>query len=157
IGYACGETTTSLDYVRCLDQDGNNWAAPVVIDNTDWPSIHALAVINGNPAVAYVTNTKGDYSVSDLWYRSATEASGGSWNAATRIDTALERPSLVEVDGHPAIAYSNAGDYRLRYIRATDVDGTAWPVATTLDAAESGVGLSMQVVDGNPAIGFEAS
>jgi len=58
-----------------------------------------------------------------LWRRA-------KWHAVTVVqDTSIEWPSLLEVDGRPAIAYSSGSGEtgHLEYLRANDALGQAWP------------------------------
>ncbi|GEM_PF-1077868 len=59
------------------------------------------------------------------------------------------------VNGNPAIAYYDATNGDLKFVRATDADGTAWGTPVTVDAADNvGQYTSLLVVNGYPAIAY---
>jgi hypothetical protein len=59
------------------------------------------------------------------------------------------------VNGNPAIALYDATNGDLKFIRATDADGTAWGTPVTVDATGNvGQYTSLQVVNGYPAIAY---
>jgi PKD repeat protein len=62
---------------------------------------------------------------------------------------------LTVVNGYPAIAYFDYGNWDLKYVRASDEDGITWGTPLTI-AAYSQVGghPSLVVVNGNPAISY---
>lgn len=62
---------------------------------------------------------------------------------------------LAVVNGNPAIAYHSVTG-AVRFVRATDVDGTAWgaPVNVVASTSTSFSYLSFAVVNGNPAIAW---
>jgi uncharacterized delta-60 repeat protein len=67
--------------------------------------------------------------------------------------------SLAVVDGNPAVSYYDATNGDLKYVRATDVTGSAWAAPVTVDTGGPGtviVGISpsLAVVDGCPAISY---
>jgi hypothetical protein len=63
--------------------------------------------------------------------------------------------SLQVVNGNPAISYYDASTLDLKFVRATDANGTAWGSPQTIDATGNvGQYSSMQVVNGNPAIAY---
>jgi uncharacterized repeat protein (TIGR01451 family) len=63
--------------------------------------------------------------------------------------------ALEIVNGNPAISYYDFSNGALRYVRATDVNGTAWGTPVSVDTA-GGVGeyTSLTIVSGNPAISY---
>jgi hypothetical protein len=59
------------------------------------------------------------------------------------------------VNGNPAIAYYNAAEKRLQFIRASNANGTAWNAPVTVDVSGFvGPYSSLQIVNGNPAISY---
>jgi len=121
----------------------------------------SVAIINGNPAISYQRAFYG------LYYIRANNADGTDWpefSAAEdgQLDSyggAGKGTSLQEVDGAPAVSYFCdifVGDEpgEIKYIRATDGDGTAWNTPVVIESptgTDSGY-TSMAVVNGNPAI-----
>jgi hypothetical protein len=151
------DTNDELHYSRANDVQGVSWAAPIVVNTTgnvgQYPS---LAVVNGFPAIAYydVTNVR-------LMYVRATNANGTAWGAPVVVDDPAgainvgQYNSLVVINGNPAIAYYDVSNGDLKYVRATDANGTAWAAPAILDATgNTGQYASMTVVNGNPAISY---
>ncbi len=138
-----------LKFVRADDASGTTWGAPVsVVDVTGNAGLRfSMQVVNGNPAIAYDDQVGGA-----LKYVCATDASGTSWG--TPVIAATPNPgsvSLLVVNGNPAIAYSSSG---LKYVRASNVSGSSWNTPTSVVSSISVTDVSMQVVNGVPAIVF---
>jgi len=79
--------TSELVYQRGSDASGSAWDSPIVLDDDDINGGTNLAVVNGNPAIAYTANN----GVEELRYIRSTDDDGdssGDWpvNAATLID-----------------------------------------------------------------------
>ena len=72
------------------------------------------------------------------------------------LDTAsvlVGRSSLAVVNGNPAMSYSFAP--ALKYVRASDANGTSWNTPVTVDSTGTvGEFNSLAVVNGNPAIAY---
>lgn len=148
-------TNRDLKYIRALDVSGNSWGSALSIDVTgNVGQYTSLQIINGNPAVSYydATNT-------DLKYIRSTDASGTSWAAAITTDATAASVgsynSLQTVNGNPAISYFDGTSLDLKYVRASDVSGSAWALPISIDVTGSvGSYTSLQVVNGNPAISY---
>jgi PKD repeat protein len=65
---------------------------------------------------------------------------------------------LAVVDGNPALAWSDSGAGMLRYIRATNAEGTAWGPRVTVYGMvmQPGDAVSLAVVAGRPAIALRS-
>jgi hypothetical protein len=149
-------TNTSLKFIRAKDPTGMEWETPLTLDSTDDVGAHgSLAVINGNPAISYHDTTNGD-----LKYIRATDATGTAWGTPLTVDTGDTAnvgtyTSLMVVDGYPAISYYDTTNGDLKYIRASDANGTTWGAPLTPDSMGSvGTYSSLQVVNGRPAISY---
>ncbi len=146
-----------LNYSRANDVQGVSWAGTVKVATAgNVGQFTSLAVVNGFPAIAYydVTNVR-------LMYVRATNANGTAWGAPVVVDdppgaiNVGQYTSLVVINGNPAIAYYDVSNGDLKYIRATDANGTTWGAPAILDATgNTGQFLSMAVVNGNPAISY---
>ncbi|MFT3982245.1 MAG: T9SS type A sorting domain-containing protein [Ferruginibacter sp.] len=146
-----------LHFSRANDAQGVSWAAPISVTTTgDIGQYASLAIVNGFPAISYydVANVR-------LMYVRATNANGTAWGAPVVVHdppgttNVGQYTSLVVINGNPAIAYYDATNNDLKYVRATDADGTAWGTPLTLDATgNTGSYLSMANVGGNPAISY---
>jgi LPXTG-site transpeptidase (sortase) family protein len=63
--------------------------------------------------------------------------------------------SIAVVNSNPAISYYDSIMGDLKYVRATNANGTAWGTPVVVDAAEdTGATTSLAVVNGNPAISY---
>lgn len=157
------QTNGDLKYVRASNAGGTVWGAPVTLDSTGAVGWHSsLTVVDGYPAVSYHDVTNGD-----LKYVRASDASGAVWGTPRVVDSAGLLvglySSLKVVDGHPAISYQNNVYFdatlqkmiygSVKYVRATDTTGTNWgsPLSVT---NFGGIGTSLAVVDGHPAISY---
>ncbi len=148
-------TNADLKYIRATNVNGTAWAAPVIVDAPGLVGLYAsLKVVNGNPAIAYYDQTN-----TDLKYARATDANGSAWGVPTLLEFSASNrgqfTSLEVVNGSPAISYYDLSTQDLRYIRATDANGSGW--AASLAVATGGtIGqyTSLAVINGNPAISF---
>ena len=113
----------------------------------------SLAVVKGNPAIAYYDQTNGD-----LKYVRANNANGSSWGTPVTVDSGGvvgSLPSLGVVNGRPAISYYDSSNSDLKYVRASDSSGSGWGTPVTVDSGGSvGSYSSLAVVSGNPAISY---
>lgn len=145
-----------LRYCRSNDARGVSWTSPITVTSAgNIGQYTSLAVVNGNPAIAYydVTNTR-------LMYVRATDADGTAWGAPVVLDApgatnVGQYAKLIVVNGNPAIAYYDATNGDLKYVRATNANGSAWAAPQVLDATgTTGQYPSMSIVNGNPAISY---
>jgi hypothetical protein len=86
----------------------------------------------------------------------ADDADGSTWPAPSIVEAGQvgTYPTLLIVNGRPAIAYKDDANQALKYIRAVDADGTSWGTSLTLVPEDVGDFLSMALVNGNPAIAY---
>lgn len=117
-----------------------------------------------------LTNTSSQAAV-ELQYEGGTVANplqvgsvnvrGASWVAGGVVESTQaaanvgEEASSMVVSGFPAIAYYDATNQDLKYVRALDARGSAWGIPVTV-ASRGNVGRnpSMQIINGNPAISY---
>lgn len=144
-----------LKFIRAGDALGTgSWNAPqIVTDDSLLQAVDAsLAVINGNPAIAYY-----NWSEARLQYSRATSETGSEWllDPVTIRDAACFYPSLCEVDGHPAVAYRTAG-FDIWYQRAVDNSGTEWSaLPRDIDeGADDHWNPSLAVISGIPGVAY---
>ena len=128
-------------------------ATPLDVDVTDEVGRStSLAIVDGNPAVAYFDETN-----LNLEFVRASDISGSTWNSPVTVDNSGNVSgsfiSLVVVDGNPAIAYRDNAD-GIQYVRATDATGSSWGTPVDIDGSISGGSPSMEIVNGNPAVAF---
>lgn len=125
------------------------------------------AIINGNPAMAF-THLDPIDGTRSLRYSRAEDAAGVSFPEAVVVDGTVPTtgwaPSLAVIAGRPAVAYHrfhNSGGtnlVELRFVVASDPDGTSWdPPITVLSDLEAPNGFTapcLAEVAGAPAIAF---
>jgi len=159
------ETNGDLKYVRASNTAGTSWNAPVTVDSTGDVGKHtSITIVNGNPAICYYDKTNGD-----LKYIRASNTAGTAWNAPVTVDSTGdvgEHTSITIVNGNPAICYkgftksdfSNMGFSDLKYVRASNANGTIWNTPVSVNSAafagEYGEYTSITIVNGNPAISY---
>jgi hypothetical protein len=155
----------NLYYRRATSPGGDTageWSDPIaVIDASgfaDGPP--SLAIINGNPAVAYYNDFTGR-----IHYKRAQNTTGaliGDWPVGSvQVSPAGSSPNpqckLLEVNGRPAICFPDNFTGALAYMRAQDADGINWPPDTVDIGAFFGDTPSypdMQLVNGLPAVAY---
>jgi len=155
-------TNGSLKYVRAENADGTSWGTPITLDdNGNFYAGHwaSLAVINGNPAVAYEEDLgSGNY---DLTFIRASDSTGTNWNTPVVADANYPAQgghmSLKLINENPAIAYSYWSNETkdLMYVRATNADGSSWGTPLVLDS-EGDVGqyCSLKELYQGPGISY---
>lgn len=175
-----GSFETTVHYTSATNAEGTAWTAPVQLagpyENGTAISVLvgiSLLEVDGNPAVAYLHQTKDGNNKrnGDLHFLRATDPAGSNWPAPVVVDDVevndLEmaglRPSMKTINGNPAIAYfSQEADTEidtLRYVRATDASGSAWPAPQDLDTGTvtSYSRITLETIAGNPAISCAAN
>ena len=114
-------------------------AGPVTVDSdgeTGW-FLH-MAIIAGRPAIAYTDFGTSEMADGDLTYVIADDAFGTTWGDPVVVDSDGDTghdPSLVLVNGNPAIAYQKFDDEKLLYVRASDNTGSAWGSPLDVDSS----------------------
>lgn len=149
-------TNSTLKFIRATNATGTTWGTPEDF-NDNHGSYTSSTLVNGNPAVAYY-----NASNTSLMYSRANDPQGTSWSEPILVEISGTNDygthaSLKVVNGNPAIAYADATNGDLRYIRATDVNGTTWGSAVNVDNIGTGIlghYTSMEIVNGNPAITY---
>lgn len=144
-----------LRYVQALDSEGSVWGTPLTVDGEGITGLHtSLAVVNGKPAIGYR-----DSDNDELRYVRATDTDGSAWGTPITVDSNADNIStplsLAVVNGNPAISYQDPTDLDLRFVRATNANGSAWNAPLTLDSVgDTGKDCSLAVVNGNPAVSY---
>lgn len=162
---------TALKYVRALDADGDSWSQPLTLASNDIGPVFSLQVAAGNPAIAFHTQAGGN-----LKLIRAQNSAGSAWGTPVVVDNtrACQYPSLCVVDNNPAIAYQDRNETTLCFIRASDTLGATWGSATVLDRGQpinatrgawastvkthqAGQYASLAMIDGHPAVAYQAA
>ena len=158
IAYYSGASKT-LSFARASDVDGTSWPVTHTVDSTGNVGLFAsLAVVDGHPAIAYYDGTTVGHG--HLKYVRAANADGTSWGMPITVDSAGDTgwySSLAVVNGQPAIVYFDInGGGHLRYVRATNMDGTAWGITHTVDSQVNPTQSAriLTIVNDNPAIAY---
>ncbi|MBN1268255.1 MAG: hypothetical protein JXB04_01590 [Kiritimatiellae bacterium] len=152
-----------LLFRRATDPLGISWADAVTVYTNDDAFYPSLALVNGNPAIAFSSGAGSD---AVLCYVRALNAIGSAWGDVVELSTNHATLgcdnvcSLAVVAGYPAIAFQPSGDMAdpdLQYVRATDVNGTNWgAIAAIADGGMNNDVFSpvLRIVNGNPAIAY---
>ena len=123
---------------------------------TGWyPDLEEVA---GFPAVAYHDH-KNTGTPGEIRYIRATDAQGSAWGAPIILGVCGQyggHPSLLVVDGMPAVAYADGANSAIQYMRATDAEGAAWGSAVKVadDPWERPGFVSLCLIAGNPAVAY---
>ena len=110
-------TGHKLKFIRATDASGTTWGAPQILDS-GLVYTHSLAVVDGNPAIAY-----GSLLVHEgNRFVRATDASGSNWGTPVVID-GINNPCLqTDALGKPIVASFDEG--RLEFVRAPEFPDT---------------------------------
>lgn len=111
----------------------------------------SLAIVSGNPAVAYADFSKGDI----IFARNSAVDGSGTWTTSTVSTQYGTDLSLAVINGRPALSCYMSG--QLRYFRNSAADGSGTWTAATVDINDNSGGYdgtSLSVVDGRPAIAY---
>ena len=147
--YTDGQTT-EVKFVRATDPFGDAWGTATTVAN--WGSGLSAVAVNGHPAIAF-------YADDALHYIRALDAEGSSWPLTDIVVDSggwLLLPSLIVVNGNPAVAYYDYANERVKYARAADGDGDTWGSPQVID---DGLGIyggqpTLAMVNGQPAIAY---
>ncbi len=167
-------TSNNLEYVRF---NAVNWSSRVMVEGTGGAGRHSsLAVVNGRPAIACFRSTFVGAGGGLVYYR-ANDLNGSTWGARTTVDSNVGDLntgsavtngtviSLAVVEGRPAIAYYDEAEDVMKYVRASDTNGTTWgtPVSLPIFALSGGFNFTakggscrLAVLDGRPTVQFAA-
>lgn len=143
-----------LGYIRSLDQFGNQWGAPKLLE-TGYPGAAELRILDGRPAVVFPAFLGG------ISFTRANDPLGDSWPVSSQIVTASEG-SIFQftaelVSSNLAIAFVRQ-DTNLFYLRANDPQGTSWGTPTLIYRAPGPIGnIDLNVIAGRPAIALHTS
>lgn len=144
-----------LMFVRASNTLGTgSWLAPqIVTDDLLAQAVDpSLAVISGNPAIAYY-----NWGESELRYVRATSETGSEWvqEPVTVHDGGNFRPSLCQVAGHPAIAFQ-PNSFDIYYEVAVDSTGTDWSaLPRDIDeGSDDHWNPSLAVISGIPGVAY---
>ncbi|MCD6282019.1 hypothetical protein J7J84_00215 [bacterium] len=113
------------------------------------------------PDTTYWYKLKATNSLATSAFSAADDgtASNPEWHIVT-VDSEGDvgsYSSMTEVNGYPAISYTDYGNEDLKYVRATDPKGSSWGTPVTVHSdAKTGWWTSLAIVNGHPAIGFTA-
>lgn len=156
----------SIEYKRALDIDGISWPdVSIRVDGnfSGWGSYSAsMAVIGGNPVVAYRTGIIPVLSSTVISIRSALDSVGENWNFPIKdLDKSIMQEgakdicSLANIGGKPAITYYDGQYGDLRYIEALDAAGSEWLLPVVLDGGDDvGYHSSLVSLGGKPAVAY---
>jgi PKD repeat protein len=143
-----------LKYARADTPDGSSWSFQT-LDDTGGDAFVSMAVIGGRPAISYY-----DFADGELRYIRADDAQGVQWplnfelvDGAGALDVGWFS-SLTTIGGIPSIAYGNQVTGDVNFVQSDDASGDAWGAPELVEAGPLGVFMSLQEVDGHPAISY---
>ena len=146
-----------VDYEWDPEGDGTFETAGAALSATDF-TYNTAGIYN---AALRVTDPYGLTNTATVPVNATTEPSG-TWHS-TMADGGNEEtgwyPTLLEVQGCPAVSYldhkNTSTNGVVRYIRATDAQGTAWGAPVLLgECGEGGGHVSMALIEGKPAVAY---
>lgn len=135
-------TSGNLLYIRATNAAGSAWGTPVPVDvggAADVGSWCTMAMVNGNPAIAYHDSTN-----RDVRYVRATTSTGSSWGSPAVVASGandygqgivLQYINFSVGVFRPVIAYLDATNGTVRVKMGTDASGTAWGAQQTPDTS----------------------
>lgn len=132
-------SSSMLKYAR---YNGSTWEITSVDDTQSIAMSVSLAVVDSQPAIAYLDTQSGTLSY--------VRYDGDTWVNET-VDNAAwgSRLSLAEIGGRPAIAYR---DYDSTYIKYAEFDGSDWIISMVAPGANP----DLAIVEGLPVISYTA-
>jgi PKD repeat protein len=112
----------------------------------------SMVMLNGRARIAYEAN-------GNLYYQRALDANGATWTDRILVDDGGANNvgafcNIEVIASRPAISYMDDTADDLKYVRAGNIDGSTWGTPVLVDAAASFASTSLEVVAGNPAIGY---
>lgn len=144
-------TVLAYGYVSNFGDSVSNGPDMVIDNASDVATNTSLAVVGGKPAISYQDASR------RLRFIRATTATGSAWGSSTLVDNSagagLYSSMALLGNGYPAIAYYHAGLQRLRFVVASDTNGTSWsPPANIQSGGDVGRSPILAIVSGAPAI-----
>lgn len=148
----------TLRYVRSNDPVLSGWTARIPDPRAGWDTGQgaSLAIVNGNPCIAYYAQTAGPPAQATICFIRAEDAMGDYWPASpdTLPMTGSPDLSLASIDGQPAIAYRSTGG-TLEYIRSCSYDSFGSGVMLSVDlGADVGRYVCLREIGGRPCIAY---
>jgi hypothetical protein len=154
IAYGQTNFPSGLYFVRATDAAGNNWGAAQVLDADTGlkPEDGQLGYVDGDPGVAYLDGKGGICHVRSKLDNAST------WSDPTRVflttngHSAGNYLSAAAIGGRPAVAYRDDTAREVRFALNSDARGTGTWTITTVQFPSYGIHISMQEVNGAPAL-----
>jgi PKD repeat protein len=144
-----------IKYARADTPDGSSWSSFITLDDTGGDAFVGMALVSGRPAISYY-----DFEDGELRYIRADDAQGNLWpqdfellDGAGALDVGWFS-SLATIGGVPAVAYGNQVTGDLNFVQSNDAAGAAWGAPELVEAGPISVFMSLQEVDGHPAISY---
>jgi hypothetical protein len=120
----------NIYYCRAQNVDGTSWNAPVAVTGVSAEqSPLALAMVDGYPSIAFVSNQPG---VTCLFYDTSDSVDGINWlNAPALVDTStvngLYAPAMIEYNNLPYITYNKDRSQQM-VARGNGSIGNGWQI-----------------------------
>lgn len=154
------DSAGNLKFAKNASADGSGaWTVTIAVPTLGVGAIKftSLLVVGNLPAIAYSVTIG---SATSLSYVRATNNNGTAWTPSFNVIAPAVNVSrglwcsLANVDGNPSIAYLNATNNTIEYIRSTNVIGTVWPTTaqTISQPNEGGTNINLKVFNGRPSV-----
>lgn len=143
--------------------DGSSWNSPDIIYNTSTTGYYHIDSKKYNDKLINILNRNPDTfpRLETKFVYSSLTPNKTTYNPPKTIDTTGDvgqYTSMEVINGKPAIAYYDATNLDLKYVRSSDDTGGVWGAPITLDATGSvGVNDYLRVVNGVPSIAYYES
>jgi Ig-like domain CHU_C associated len=149
-------TNGNLNYIRANNNNGTSWGTLLSLETNVFDKV-SLNTTNGNPSLAFrvFNNSTSRY---DLKYKRANDIDGNTWGTTVLVNSNIYSNFIVheEVNGNPAIVFTDDEDNKLKLVRATNSVGSSWdsPIIVGNDDELFARVLKLLIINGNPAIIF---
>ena len=134
-----------------------SWPALLTVMSGDNPGFCIeLLDVNGKPAACHIQQLNS----ATVWYQRAADANGADWSGAGSIAEGFVgngygggECSMAVINGNPAVCFYDKNGQDLRFIRASDADGSSWGGEQILDeTSQAGIHCSLAEAGGRAFI-----
>ena len=137
-------------------EDANStFSTPIHIDDVSAVGVCSMTVVNGHPAIVYISDDGSD----DKWrYVRANDENGTSWGSpvillSSSVDITFMPLTLIlkVINSIPTVFLSDETN-RVKTIISDDIDGNVWPKPTNVSNLTNHQILDFKNIEGRPAI-----
>jgi hypothetical protein len=145
----------NIEYIRANDAIGSSWATPIILALDVKRLRLAFEIINGMPAISFVKQVSGLYSLN---YRQASDLNGSTWDNPNTVTSNnafgdYSKLNLMEINGKASLSYITPAPLKIQYIRATNNSGNSWGAPKIIETSVFELKLgNMAIINGRPAV-----